>query len=449
MSDHDDIFENALLRLDRAAQFAQIDPEALERLKHPKSVVHVSIPVRMDDGSLRIFEGYRVRHDDTRGPTKGGIRFHPQVHLGEVKALAFWMTCKCAVAGIPFGGGKGGIIVNPKELSRMELERLSRGFVQQLADFIGPDTDIPAPDVYTNSMIMGWMMDEYSTIQRQRTPDVITGKPIPLGGSLGRDDATGRGAYYCIKELERFNNWTRGNVRVAVQGFGNAGQHVARLLHKDGYRCVAISDSKGAIYREDGIDIPRAIELKQSQTSISNVYDERSVCDCPECGCVDCHCKSNDAGSGAVITNEQLLELDVDVLIPAALENQITGENASRITAPYIVEVANGPTTTEADNILKELGATVVPDILANAGGVTVSYFEWTQNRAGYYWSEKKVQERLQRIMAQEFEAVHDLSVEAEIDMRTAAYAHALNRIGEAMESQGTSRYFNSAMKVT
>lgn len=449
MSDNDDIFENAILRLDRAAQFAQIDPEALERLKHPKSVMHVSIPVRMDDASLRIFKGYRVRHDDTRGPTKGGIRFHPKVHLGEVKALAFWMTCKCAVAGIPFGGGKGGVIVNPKELSRMELERLSRGFVQQLADCIGPDTDIPAPDVYTNAMIMGWMMDEYSTIQRRRTPDVITGKPIPLGGSLGRNDATGRGAYYCIKELERINEWTPSKVRVAVQGFGNAGQHVARLLHADGYRCVAISDSKGGVYREGGIDIPRAIALKKSAASVADVYGERSVCDCPKCGCVGCQCNPNDAGSGDIITNKQLLELDVDVLIPAALENQITGENASRITAPYIVEVANGPTTTEADDILINLGATVIPDILANAGGVTVSYFEWTQNRAGYSWSEKEVHERLQRIMAREFRAIHDLSAEAEVDMRTAAYAYALSRIGEAMESQGTSRYFNASMQVT
>ena len=354
------------------------------------------------------------------------------------------MTCKCAVVGIPFGGGKGGVIVNPKELSRMELERLSRGFVQQLSDFIGPDTDIPAPDVYTNSMIMGWMMDEYSTIQRRRTPDVITGKPIPLGGSLGRDDATGRGAYYCIKELERISDWTPGNVRVAIQGFGNAGQHVARLLHADGYRSVAISDSKGGVYRKDGIDIPRAIELKNTEVSVSNVYGNRSVCDCPECGCVDCHCNSHDAGSGDVITNEQLLELDVDVLIPAALENQLTGENASRITAPYIVEVANGPTTTEADDILKELGATVVPDILANAGGVTVSYFEWTQNRAGYYWSEEEVHERLQEIMAREFGAIHALSVDSEIDMRTAAYAHALNRLGEAIEARGTHRFFST-----
>ena len=448
MSEHEGIFQNAIARLNDAAPSAEIDSEALERLKHPKSVLQVSIPVRMDDGSLRVFQGYRVRHDDTRGPTKGGIRFHPKVSPDEVKALAFWMTCKCAVVGIPFGGGKGGVIVDPKQFSRMELERLSRGFIEQVADFIGPETDIPAPDVYTNPMIMGWMMDEYSKIQRRRTPDVITGKPIPLGGSLGRDDATGRGAYYCIKELERINNWTPDKVRFAVQGFGNAGQHVARLLHTDGYRCVAISDSKGGVYREEGLDIPRAIELKRTRTSVGSVYGERSVCDCPECGCDECLCNPDDAGSGEVITNEQLLELDVEVLIPAALENQITAENASRVKALFVVEVANGPTTFEADKTLKELGVTVVPDILANAGGVTVSYFEWTQNRAGYYWSEAEVHERLQQIMASEFNAVHELSLDREIDMRTAAYVHALNRIGEAIESQGTSQFFREELNV-
>jgi glutamate dehydrogenase (NADP+) len=278
------IFEDAISRLDRAAEFTIIDKEAIERLRHPKAVLQVSIPVRMDDGSLRIFQGFRVRHDDTRGPTKGGIRFHPGVSLDEVKALAFWMTCKCAVVGIPFGGGKGGVIVDPKQLSRMELERLSRGFIGQVADFVGPETDIPAPDVYTNAMIMGWMMDEYSKIHRQRIPAVITGKPIPLGGSLGRDDATGRGAYYCIKELEKLKDWQPTDIRVAVQGFGNAGQHVSRLLHADGYRIVAISDSRGGIYRAEGLDIPRAIKLKQEGQMVGSVYSERSVCDCPVCG---------------------------------------------------------------------------------------------------------------------------------------------------------------------
>ena len=440
----DDLFSDAIQRLDRAAEFAEIDGEALERLRHPKSILQVSIPVRMDDGSLRVFQGFRVRYDDTRGPTKGGIRFHPDVDLGEVKALAFWMTCKCAVVGIPFGGGKGGVIVDPKQLSRMELERLSRGFIEQIADFIGPETDIPAPDVYTNAMIMGWMMDEYSKIRRQRTPAVITGKPIPLGGSLGRDDATGRGAYYCIKELEKRKDWQPADVRVAVQGFGNAGQHVARLLHADGYRIVAISDSRGGIFRAEGLDIPRAIELKQQGQAVGGVYSERSVCDCPVCGCAECKCTTTDPATGESISNAELLELEVEVLIPAALENQITADNAGRIKAPVIVEVANGPTTTGADEILAKQGALVVPDILANAGGVTVSYFEWAQNHAGYYWTQEEVQDRLHRIMAREFNAIYHLIGERNIDMRTAAYTHALNRISQAIESLGTSRFFSN-----
>lgn len=445
--DSDAIFKDAIKRLDRATEFAEIDAEALEKLRYAKAVLQVSIPVRMDDGRLRVFQGYRVRHDDTRGPAKGGIRFHPNVHLGEVQALAFWMTCKCAVAGIPFGGGKGGIIVDPKELSRMELERLSRGFIEQIADFIGPETDIPAPDVYTNAMIMGWMMDEFSKIRRQRTPAVITGKPIPLGGSLGRDGATGRGAYYCIKELERLKAWEPADIRVAVQGFGNAGQHVARLLHTDGYRIVAVSDSRGGVFRADGLDVPRAIQLKNQGRAVGEVYSTRSVCECPKCGGEDCNCSRDDAGTGQVISNQALLELDVGVLIPAALEDQITVENAAKVRAPVVVEVANGPTTSEADEILAGKDTLVVPDILANAGGVTVSYFEWAQNRAGYYWTEHDVHQRLQQIMAQEFNAIHEFAVVKQIDMRTAAYAHALNRIGEAIESQGTSRYFANGQK--
>jgi len=445
----DDIFLDAIRRLDSAATYAEIDGEALEKLSHPKSILQVSIPVRMDDGSLRVFQGYRVRYDDTRGPTKGGIRFHPNVNLSEVKALAFWMTCKCAVVGIPFGGGKGGVVVDPKQLSRMELERLSRGFIEQVADFIGPETDIPAPDVYTNPMIMGWMMDEYSKIHRRRTPAMITGKPIPLGGSLGRDDATGRGAYYCIKELEKLKDWQPADIRVAVQGFGNAGQHVARLLHADGYHIVSISDSRGGIFRAEGLDVPRAIQLKNQGRTVGAVYSDRSVCECPICGDDDCNCSRDEAGTGDVVTNEQLLELDVDVLIPAALENQLTASNAARIKAPVVVEVANGPTTSGADEILAQQGKLVIPDILANAGGVTVSYFEWAQNRAGYYWTQDEVQDRLQQIMAREFSAIYKLMTDHGINMRTAAYTQALNRISEAIEAQGTSQYFSNGVVAT
>ncbi|MGI9625433.1 MAG: Glu/Leu/Phe/Val family dehydrogenase [Longimicrobiales bacterium] len=430
MSDSDNIFDDAVRRLDTALEFAQIDREAVERLRHPKQVIEVSIPVRMDDGSLRMFTGYRVRHDDTRGPTKGGIRYHPSVTLSEVKALAFWMTLKCAVMNIPYGGGKGGIAVNPKELSRLELERLTRGFTAQISDFIGPETDIPAPDVYTNAMVMGWIMDEYSKIRRQRSPGVVTGKPIPLGGSLGRDDATGRGAYYCIKSLEKIQGWDPASKTVAVQGFGNAGQHVARLLHDDGYKIVAVSDSRGGIYKADGFDIPSLIQTKNETRVLKAVYCEGSVCE---------------AVDADQITNEALLELDVDLLIPAALENQITEENASRIKAPFVFEVANGPTTSEADGILQENGITVVPDVLCNAGGVTVSYFEWVQNRNGYYWSRAEVEERLEEIMVREFAAVYSLSKDRDTTLRTAAYALALSRIGDAVESQGTSTYFAGA----
>ncbi|MEX0793585.1 MAG: Glu/Leu/Phe/Val dehydrogenase, partial [Pirellulaceae bacterium] len=294
-----DSFDEAVARIDCAFEYADIDAEAVERLKHPKQVLEVAVPVRMDDGSLRIFTGYRVRHDDTRGPTKGGIRYHEDLCLADLKALALWMTFKCAVVDIPYGGGKGGIIVNAKQLSRLELERLSRGFIEEIADFIGPEIDIPAPDMYTNSMIMGWMMDEYSKIVRQRTPAVITGKPIPLGGSHGRDDATGRGAYYCIKELETKRDWQADEIRVAIQGFGNAGQSIAKLLHADGYRIVAVSDSQGGIYKEEGFDVPSLIHTKNELRKLQAVYCDGSIC------------KAVDAET---ITNEELLTLDVDLL---------------------------------------------------------------------------------------------------------------------------------------
>ncbi|MBL4702563.1 MAG: Glu/Leu/Phe/Val dehydrogenase [Phycisphaeraceae bacterium] len=425
---HQSLFNDAIKRLDKAGILAKVDPEVLLRLRHPKAIMQVSIPVRMDDGTLRIFEGYRVQHDNTRGPTKGGIRYHPDVSLDEVKALAFWMTCKCAVAGIPYGGAKGGIVVNPKELSHLELERLSRGFIGRMADFIGPDIDIPAPDVYTNAMIMGWMMNEYSTIKRTNCPAVITGKPIALGGSLGRDDATGRGAYYCIKELEKRRQWNPANITVAVQGFGNAGQHVARLLHADGYQIVALSDSRGGIYRKEGFDIPSLIKFKNESRQLKAIYCEGSVCEMVE---------------SQTLTNSELLELDVEVLIPAAMENQITKENVNNIKAPVIVEVANGPITSQADAVLADKKTLIIPDILANAGGVTVSYFEWVQNRQGYYWTVQEVQQRQETIMSREFNAVYNLLEEHKVDMRTAAYTHALKRIGDAIAAGGTHTYFS------
>ncbi|MDD9965242.1 MAG: Glu/Leu/Phe/Val dehydrogenase [Myxococcales bacterium] len=446
MTDHRvapaNLFEQALQRLDSAAAVADVDPEAVQRLRHPKQVLQVSIPVRMDNGTLRVFQGFRVQHDDTRGPTKGGIRFHPNVTQAEVQALAFWMTFKCAVVGIPFGGGKGGVVVDPKALSKLEIERLSRGYIQRIAHSVGPDTDVPAPDVYTNAMVMGWMMDEFSRMQRQRVPGVITGKPLPLGGSLGRGDATARGAYVCVKHLERGRSWNPSQTRVAIQGFGNAGRHLARLLAADGYRIVAISDSKGGVYRSDGLDITTLIRQKEASLALGTVYPAGSVCDCPHCGAVDCHCKERSHGGVTPISNEALLELDVDVLIPAALENQITAQNARRIRAPVVLEVANGPTTPEADACLIAAGTTVVPDILANAGGVTVSYFEWAQNRCGITWSENEVHQRLEAIMGTAFDRVHATADRHQTDMRTAAYILALERLAAGITCCGTERDF-------
>jgi glutamate dehydrogenase (NADP+) len=421
------IFENAIARLDTAFANADIEPEVLEQLKHPKQVLEVSVPVRMDDGSLKIFTGYRVRHNDALGPTKGGIRYHPNVTREEVMALSFWMTLKCALAGLPYGGGKGGIAVNPKELSKLELERLSRSYIEQIADFIGPQRDVPAPDVYTNPMIMGWMMDEYSAIMRYRSPAVITGKPIPLGGSLGRDDATGRGGYYCIKELERIKGWQPGNIRVAIQGFGNAGQHIAQLLHQDGYKIVALSDSQGGIHSDNGFDIPSIIKTKNDSKRLQAVYCSGSVCEAVE---------------AQHISNAELLELPVDILIPAALEDQITTQNAAKIRAPYIVELANGPVVSDADSILDKKGTFIIPDILANAGGVTVSYFEWVQNNTGFYWPVEEVHSKLRTMITAAFKAVYDLAQTKSISMRTAANVHALNRIQEAVKAGGTQEYY-------
>ncbi len=418
------LLTDASRRLDRALKYVTISEDAAERLKAPKASLKVSIPVRMDDGSLRVFEGYRVHFDDTRGPTKGGIRFHPQVNLDEVQSLAFWMTFKCAALNIPFGGAKGGITLNPKELSKAELERLSRGYVDAIANFIGPDTDIPAPDVYTNPMIMGWMMDQYSIICRQRSPAVITGKPVALGGSLGRSTATGTGAFYVLAEImAQLPDRSNAPKTVAVQGFGNAGSVVARHLFDAGYTVVAVSDSRGGIYTPNGLDIPSVQKFKADTRSVKAVYCDGSVCSLVE---------------HEVITNEELLRLDVDILIPAALENQITAANADEIRARYIFEVANGPISADADDILEAKGITVFPDILVNAGGVTVSYFEWVQNRSGLYWSLEEVNQRLKQQMVTATDTIWHIAQTGHISVRTAAYVHALNSLGAAMDARGT-----------
>ncbi|MFN7214851.1 Glu/Leu/Phe/Val family dehydrogenase [Microcystis sp.] len=423
------LFTDASSRLERALKYVSISDDAIERLKYPKASLSVSIPVRMDNGTLRIFQGYRVRYDDTRGPGKGGVRYHPNVSIDEVQSLAFWMTFKCALLDLPFGGAKGGITLNPKELSKAELERLSRGYIEGIADFIGPDVDILAPDVYTNEMIMGWMMDQYSIIQRKISPAVVTGKPLTMGGSRGRDTATGTGAFHVIHSLLPKLDKKPANTTVAVQGFGNAGAIVADLLAKAGYQVVAVSDSQGGIYREKGLDIASIRQYKQEHREITAIYCQDTVC----------HIVEHDG-----ISNEELLALDVDVLIPAALENQITAENADRVRAKYIFEVANGPTTSEADRILDSKGILVFPDILVNAGGVTVSYFEWVQNRSGLYWQLNEINERLKERMVTEAEKVWSFAQEFDISLRNAAYAQAIARLGEALDAKGTRDYYQN-----
>jgi glutamate dehydrogenase (NADP+) len=423
------VFEDAVARLVRLGREAGVSPELIDGLRTPEATLEASLPVRMDDGSRQYFTAYRSRFNDTLGPAKGGIRFHPGVTREEVQALALWMTIKTAVVGLPFGGGKGGVTVDPKALSPMELERLSRAYVRAMSDFIGPDVDIPAPDVYTNARIMGWMLDEYETIHRVKAPAVITGKPIRLGGSLGRDEATGRGAYLVIRELARAVGLDPKQTRVAVQGFGNAGYHVARLLQFDGYRIVAVSDSKGAIHSEGGFDVESLYQHKQETRTLRGCYCEGSVCELVD---------------HASITNAELLELDVDLLIPAALEGVITAENADRIRAPRIVEVANGPITGDADASLFDRGVQVVPDVLANAGGVTVSYFEWVQNRAGFYWTLEDVRARLEEIMTRAFAEVWELAEAEKRSLRSAAYATGLRRIEEGALAHGSREYFGS-----
>ncbi|MFM2432759.1 MAG: hypothetical protein RLZZ511_3973 [Cyanobacteriota bacterium] len=421
------LLADASQHLTEAFARTQLSPDAIASLSHPKASLAVSIPVRMDDGSLKVFSGYRVHYDNSRGPYKGGVRFHPGVNLDEVQSLAMWMTIKCAVMDLPFGGGKGGVTVDPKGLSKLELERLSRGYIDAIASFIGVDLDILAPDVYTNPMIMGWMMDQYSQIKQHQTLGVVTGKPIALGGSLGRDTATAMGAFYVMQTV--LSGRVPADTTVAIQGFGNAGAELATLLHDAGYRIVAVSDSQGGIYAPAGLDIPAVRLHKQATRKMAAVYCDGSVCS---------------LGAAQLITNAALLELPVDVLVPAALENQITEQNAANIQAPLIFEVANGPITYAAAQALTDRGVQIYPDILVNAGGVTVSYFEWVQNRAGWYWSQAEVNDRLKTRMVTETQNILTLAQTQNITHRMAAYVHALNRLGQAIDAKGNQDYYRS-----
>ena len=409
---NNNIYIKFLEKLQKAVVVGNINKAVLENLTIPKHSIEVAIPITMDDGSSKIFTGFRVLNNDVKGPGKGGIRFHPEVTLEEIKILALTMTLKCAVVDLPFGGAKGGVPVDPKKLSKLELERLSRGFIRAIYDCIGPDVDIPAPDLYTNATIMAWMLNEYEQIKRCKTPAVITGKPVALGGSLGRYDATAKGGFYCIEQLMIIKQLIPNNIKVAVQGFGNAGQHIANLLHANGFKVVAVSDSVGGIYSKIGLNIPEVIADKLHTGKL-----------------VD----SN-------ITNEQLLELDVDLLIPAAMEDRITAKNAAKIKAKYIVELANGPITKEADQILSEKNIFIVPDILANAGGVIVSYFEWVQNRSGFYWDLEEVYNKLHIKMNKAFLEVYKLAEEFNTDLRTASYICALQKLEAGMMHSYTER---------
>ncbi|MEM3759758.1 MAG: Glu/Leu/Phe/Val dehydrogenase [Candidatus Bathyarchaeia archaeon] len=402
-------YEAALKQLDLAAEKLKLDPGIHEILKRPMRTFIVNIPVVMDDGSIQVFTGYRVQYNDALGPTKGGIRYHPDLTLDEVTALAAWMTWKTAVTGLPLGGGKGGIRCNPKEMSKAELERLTRGYVRAMARFIGPFTDVPAPDVYTTAEMMAWIMDEYSEIIGYPVFGVVTGKPVNVGGSRGRSEATSRGLMYTVIEAAEHLGINLKGATVAVQGYGNVGYHAARLLREVGCKIVAVSDSKGGAYNPEGLD-PEKVLAHKDKTG--------SVVDYP---------------GSTFITNEQLLELECDILVPAALENQITKANADRIKAKIVAEGANGPVTPDADEILFKKGIFVIPDILANSGGVIVSYFEQVQNQMNYYWTEEEVRNKLKETITKAFHDVLNMAKQHNVNMRTAAYMLAVKRVADAL----------------
>jgi glutamate dehydrogenase (NAD(P)+) len=407
-------FRLAVAQFDQAAEAMNLDPNLRERLKLPQRSMVVSLPVRMDDGRVEVFTGYRVQHDSARGPCKGGIRYHPDVNLGEVAALAMWMTWKCALAGLPYGGAKGGIQVAPKKLSRAELQRLTRRYAAEIFPLIGPDKDIPAPDVGTDAQIMSWIMDTYSQQVGYAVPGVVTGKPLSLGGSLGREDATGRGVVYVTLEALRHLNLSIEQATVAIQGFGNVGSHTALIMQQQGARVVAVSDVSGGIYNVNGLDVPELIRR----------YRDRGQ-------------PLRDTKLGDVITNDELLQLDCTVLIPAALSEQITEKNAGRLRCRILAEGANGPTTLDADRILEDNGVFVIPDILANSGGVIVSYFEWVQDLQRFFWSASDIQGRLQDIITSAFQRTLHFSTERRTSMRMAALMSGIDQVAQAHLQRG------------
>lgn len=405
-----DPFEGALKQLEKMKKMINLEDNIYEQLKSPHKFLEVSIPIKMDDGKIRVFRGFRSQFSNARGPYKGGIRFHPGVNESEVKALSMWMTWKCAVVGIPLGGGKGGVIVNPKELTAGELERLSRGYVRAIYKFIAPDIDVPAPDVYTDPRIMGWMLDEYEKITGHGAPGVITGKPLSIGGSKARGYSTAQGGFYVLSEAIKKVKIKGENV--AIQGFGNAGSNMAEILSKNGYKIVAVSDSKGAVYNSKGLDLPELLKHKEKSGTVMNFQGGKNL-------------------------DESILAQEVDVLILAALENAVTKENTELIKAPLVLELANGPITPEADEILSGKSIVVIPDILTNAGGVAVSYFEQVQNAYNYYWTEEDVLKQLKELMISSFNEVWSRKEQYKCDTRMGAYILAVERVAQSMRDRG------------
>lgn len=407
-----DVLKSTQTVIHKALEKLGYSDEVYELLKEPLRMMTVNIPVRMDDGTVKVFTGYRAQHNDAVGPTKGGIRFHPNVTEKEVKALSIWMSLKCGIVDLPYGGGKGGIVCDPRNMSFRELEALSRGYVRAISQIVGPTKDIPAPDVFTNSQIMAWMMDEYSRMDEFNSPGFITGKPLVLGGSHGRETATAKGVTICINEAAKKIGIELKGARVVVQGFGNAGSFLSKFLHDAGAKVIGISDAYGALHDPNGLDIDYLLDRRDSFGTVTNLFND-------------------------TITNKELLELECDILVPAAIENQITDENAHNIKAKIVVEAANGPTTLEATQILTERGILLVPDVLASAGGVTVSYFEWVQNNQGYYWSEEEIEEKLEKILVQSFENIYETAHSRRVDMRLAAYMVGVRKMAEASRFRG------------